>query len=55
MAKVSRIGIASELVAFSVRRRSFALLPLVVILALLSGLVVFAETSAIAPFLYPFF
>lgn len=53
--KASRLSIALELVAFSARRRQIILLPLLVLVALLSALVLFAETSAIAPFLYPFF
>ncbi len=52
---VSRTQIAFELIGFGVRRRSLILLPLLVLIAALSALVVFAETSAIAPFLYPFF
>lgn len=53
--RVHRINIMLELIGFGVRRRSLILLPLLVLIALLSALVVFAETSAIAPFLYPFF
>lgn len=53
--RVTRLQIATELIGFGIRRRSFILLPLLILIAGLSALIVFAETSAIAPFLYPFF
>ncbi|MFP3869865.1 MAG: DUF5989 family protein [Syntrophobacteria bacterium] len=36
-------------------RKRFWLLPLVLVLLLLGGLIVFAESSAVAPFLYALF
>ncbi len=53
--RVRRIAIMAELIGYSVRRRQFIMLPLLVVILALSALIVFAETSAIAPFLYPFF
>jgi len=51
----SRTGIAAELLAFFWQRRWWWLTPLVLILLLLASLLVFAQTSALAPFLYPLF
>lgn len=53
--QVSRTQIAFELIGFGIRRRNFVLVPLLLLIAVLSALIVFAETSVIAPFLYPFF
>ena len=44
-----------ELLAFMRERKKLWLLPLVIVLLLLGGLMVFAETSAIAPFIYSLF
>jgi len=52
MAKQSLI---KELVQFAMREKKWWLIPLLVILVLIGGLIVFAQSSALAPFLYPFF
>lgn len=44
-----------EFVVFLLRRRKYWLMPVVIISALLGGLLVFAEGSAIAPFIYTIF
>lgn len=52
MAKQSLIG---ELVQFAMREKKWWLVPLLVILVLMGALIIFVQSSAIAPFLYPFF
>jgi hypothetical protein len=44
-----------ELFAFMRARRKFWLVPVLVMIALLGALVVFAKGSAIAPFIYTIF
>jgi hypothetical protein len=46
---------ALELWAFTKERKKFWLLPIVLILVLLSGLIVFTQGSALAPFIYSSF
>ena len=41
-----------ELGAFMVERKKFWLLPIVAVLGAFSGLIVFTQGSAIAPFIY---
>jgi hypothetical protein len=45
----------SELWAFMSERKKFWLLPIVLILALLGGLIVLTQGSAVAPFIYTLF
>ena len=45
----------SELWRFMKARKKFWLLPIIVVSLLLGGLVVFAEGSALAPFIYTLF
>lgn len=52
MAKQSLI---SEFWEFLKVRKRFWLLPIVLMLGLLSALIVFTETSAVAPFIYALF
>ena len=52
MAHQSLIG---EFWEFLKYRKRYWLLPIVLVLLLLSGLIVFTETSAIAPFIYALF
>nr|WP_276510195.1 DUF5989 family protein [Longimicrobium terrae] len=49
------IDFLAELWAFMVARKKLWLLPLLVILLLLGGLIVFAQGSALAPFIYSIF
>ena len=44
-----------ELWAFMRERKKFWLLPIVLILVLFGGLIVFTQGSAVAPFIYPLF
>jgi hypothetical protein len=48
-------SIISEFWQFMKVRKRFWLLPVIIVLLLLSGLIVFTETSAIAPFIYALF
>jgi hypothetical protein len=51
----SRISIAADLLSFFWRRKWWWLTPLVLLLVLFSALLVFAEGSALAPFIYTLF
>jgi hypothetical protein len=44
-----------DLWAFMRERKKFWLLPIIVVLVLLGGLLIFAQTSALAPFIYTLF
>ena len=48
-------GLWSELWAFLRERKKWWLLPILVVLVLVSALLVFAQTSALAPFIYTIF
>jgi hypothetical protein len=50
-----RIGIMGELIAFLWERKLWWLMPMVSMLLLLGGLLLFAQSSAIAPFIYTLF
>jgi hypothetical protein len=45
----------SELWAFMKVRKKFWLLPIIIVLVLLGALIVFTESSAVAPFIYALF
>ncbi len=49
------MGIVGELWAFMRERKKFWLLPILVLLVLVGGLLVFAQGSALAPFIYTIF
>ena len=49
------VGFVKELSAFLIQRRKFWLMPVVVMMALLGGLVVLTQGSAVAPFIYTMF
>lgn len=51
----SRLGIAGELLGFFWRRKLWWLTPMVVVLLVFGLLMVFAQTSALAPFIYTLF
>jgi len=51
----SRAGIVGELLQFLIERKRWWLVPMVVALVLLGVLLVFAQSSAIAPFIYSIF
>ena len=46
------LSFVKELSVFMIQRRKFWLIPIIVMTALLGGLLVLAEGSAIAPFVY---
>ena len=49
------MSIFRELWAFMRERKKFWLLPIIIIMVLLGGLLVLAQGSAIAPFIYTLF
>jgi hypothetical protein len=51
----SRLGIMGELLAFLWKRKLWWLIPMVFVLLLFGLLLIFAQTSSIAPFIYTLF
>ena len=51
----SRFSIMSELMAFLWARRLWWMIPMVVVLLAFGLLIIFSQSSALAPFLYPLF
>jgi len=51
----SRMGIMGELLMFFWQRKWWWVTPMILILLLFAGLVIFAQSSAIAPFIYTLF
>ena len=49
------LGLVGELWAFMKERKKLWLLPIVMVLLLVGGLLVFAQGSALAPFIYTIF
>ena len=49
------VSLLSELWAFMRERKKWWLGPIVIVLALLGGLIVFTQGSAVAPFVYTLF
>ncbi len=52
---LQRLGIVGELLSFLWKRRLWWIIPLILMLLLLTGVLVLAEGSAIAPFIYSLF
>lgn len=52
---MSHSGLMLELWAFMKVRKKFWLLPILVVMVLVGALLVFAQTSALAPFIYAIF
>jgi hypothetical protein len=52
---VSRLGIAGELLSFFWQTKWWWLTPMIVALLVVGALVIFAQSSAIAPFIYTLF
>lgn len=52
---VNRLGIAGELLAFFLQHKWWWLTPMIVGLLVIAALVIFAQSSAIAPFIYTIF
>jgi hypothetical protein len=53
--KVGRLSIAGELLQFFWQNKWWWLTPMILVLLLFGGLVIFAQSSAIAPFIYTLF
>lgn len=51
----SRLGIMAELVAFLWKCKLWWLIPMVLVLLLFGLLLIFAQTSGVAPFIYTLF
>jgi hypothetical protein len=51
----TRMGIAGDLLAFFWSRKWWWLTPMILILLLFGGLMIFAQSSAVAPFIYTLF
>jgi drug/metabolite transporter superfamily protein YnfA len=51
----SRLGIMGELLVFLWQRKLWWLIPMVLVLLLFGVLLIFAQTSSIAPFIYTLF
>ena len=52
---MSNQSLVSEFLEFLKVRKRYWLLPIVIVLLLLSWLIVFTETSVVAPFIYALF
>ena len=52
---MSQSGLISELWAFLRERKKWWLLPVIVVMLLVSALMMFAQGSALAPFIYTIF
>jgi hypothetical protein len=48
-------GLMSELWMYARRRKKYWLMPLILLMVTLGGLLVFAQGSALAPFIYAIF
>ena len=51
----SRLGIVGELFTFLWRRKLWWLIPMIAVLVLFAALLIFAQGSAVAPFIYTLF
>lgn len=52
---MGKISMISELWGFMKVRKKFWLMPIIIMLLLLGALIIFTETSALAPFIYTLF
>ena len=52
---MGKIGIAKELWQFLRVRKKFWLMPIVFVLLLMGAIIIFGESSALAPFIYTLF
>lgn len=52
---LSRLGIVGELLAFLWSRKLYWMIPMILVLLLVAGLLIFAQGSAVAPFIYTLF
>lgn len=52
---MSKLGLANEVWLFLRQNKKLWLLPIIIVLLLMGMLLVFAQTSALAPFIYTIF
>jgi len=52
---INRMGIAGDLLTFFVHNKWWWLTPMILALLLVAALIIFAQSSAIAPFIYTLF
>ena len=52
---VNRMGIAGDLLAFFIQSKWWWLTPMILALLIVGALIIFAQSSAIAPFIYTLF
>ena len=52
---MAKRSLLREFVAFAIQEKKWWMIPLVVVLLLIAGLIIFAGSSPLAPFLYPLF
>jgi len=52
---LTRLGIVGELLTFLWKRKLWWLMPMVVVIILFAVLLIFAQGSAVAPFIYTLF
>ncbi|MFB0564173.1 MAG: DUF5989 family protein [Candidatus Aminicenantaceae bacterium] len=55
MGIISRLGIISELMVFLWKRKLWWMIPMIVVLLLFGFLLIFTQSSAVAPFIYSLF
>ena len=53
--QLGRLEIASELLRFFWERKLWWMMPMIILLIMFGFLIIFAQTSAIAPFIYTLF
>jgi len=52
---MGKLGILTEIIHFLLENKKFWLIPIVIVLVLFGIVVVFAQSSPAAPFIYTFF
>jgi len=52
---ISKLGIFKELLVFLWQRKLWWMIPMIVVLVLLGLLLIFTQSSAVAPFIYTLF
>jgi hypothetical protein len=52
---INRMGIAGDLLSFFLQNKWWWLTPIILVLLLVGALIIFAQSSAIAPFIYTLF
>ncbi|MCI0482414.1 MAG: DUF5989 family protein [Candidatus Dadabacteria bacterium] len=50
-----RMGIVGELLQFFIQNKWWWITPMIIVLILFAFLIIFAQSSAVAPFIYPLF